>query len=46
MFVFEWLNNQLLKMEWLSNSIKILVENVFGFSIQDTVRWKHSLFYL
>lgn len=35
MFIFEWLNNQLLKMEWLSNLIKILVENVFGLSIKD-----------
>ncbi|MFA9422899.1 MAG: permease [Sedimentibacter sp.] len=35
MYIFEWLNNQLLKMEWLSNSIKLLVENVFGLSIQD-----------
>lgn len=35
MFIFEWLNNQLLKMEWLSNLIKLLVENVFGLSIQE-----------
>ncbi len=35
MFLFEWFNNQLLKMEWLSYSIKLLVENVFGLSIQD-----------
>lgn len=35
LFIFEWLNNQLLKMEWLSNLIKILVENVFGLSIKD-----------
>ena len=35
MFIFEWLNNQLLRMEWLSNLIKLLVENVFGLSIQD-----------
>ena len=34
MFIFEWLNNQLLKMEWLSNLIKLLVENVFGLSVQ------------
>lgn len=32
MFILEWLNNQLLKMEWLSNLVKILVENVFGLS--------------
>lgn len=28
--IFQWLNNQLLKMEWLSNTIKFLVQNVFG----------------
>ncbi len=30
MFIFEWLNNQLLKMVWLSDLVKWLVENVFG----------------
>ncbi|AET68189.1 putative permease [Desulfosporosinus orientis DSM 765] len=35
MFIFEWLNNQLLKMEWLNNLIRLLVEKVFGLSIQD-----------
>lgn len=35
MFVFEWLNNQLLKMEWLSTLIRLLVENVFDLSVQD-----------
>ena len=35
MFIFDWLNNQLLKMEWLSNLIKLLVENVFGLSTQE-----------
>lgn len=35
MFIFEWLNNQLLKMEWLNNLVKFLVENVFGLSIQE-----------
>ncbi|MCO5386593.1 permease [Desulfosporosinus sp.] len=35
MVIFDWLNNQLLRMEWLSNLIKLLVENVFGLSIQD-----------
>ncbi|MCX8132119.1 MAG: permease [Clostridia bacterium] len=34
MFVFEWLNNQLLKMEWLSSLIRLLVEKVFGLSTQ------------
>ncbi len=35
MFVFEWLNNQLLKMEWLSGMIRLLVEKVFGLSTQE-----------
>ncbi|MDA8226290.1 MAG: permease [Desulfitobacterium hafniense] len=35
MFIFEWLNDQLLRMEWLSNLIKLLVENVFGLSLQE-----------
>jgi len=39
--VFEWLNNQLLRMEWLSNLVKLLIENVFGLSIQD--RWGGGL---
>ena len=33
--IFQWLNNQLLKMEWLSNLIKLLVENIFGLSVQE-----------
>jgi uncharacterized protein len=35
LFIFEWLNSQLLKMEWLSNLIRLLVENVFGLNIQE-----------
>lgn len=35
MFIFEFLNNQILKMQWLSNLVKLLVENVFGLSIAD-----------
>ncbi len=30
MFVLEWLNDQLLKMNWLSDLVKLLVQNVFG----------------
>ncbi len=30
MFIFKWLNNQLLKMEWLSDLVRVLVEDVFG----------------
>lgn len=37
MIIIEWLNNQLLKMEWLSNLVKFLVENVFGLNINDRV---------
>ena len=29
MIIFEWLNNQLLKMQWLSDLVKHLVEDVF-----------------
>lgn len=35
MFIFQWLNSQLLKMDWLSNLVKLLVENVFGLSTAD-----------
>ena len=35
MAVFEWLNNQLLKMDWLSNLVKLLVEDVFGLDITE-----------
>jgi len=30
MIVFEWLNSQLLKMEWLYDLVRALVENIFG----------------
>ncbi|HAS91123.1 MAG TPA: hypothetical protein DCS12_02335 [Clostridiales bacterium] len=35
MIVLSWLNRQLLKMEWLFELVKMLVENVFGLSIKD-----------
>jgi len=35
MFVFAWLNDQLLKMEWLSYLVTQLVQNVFGLNTQD-----------
>ncbi|MGL5205993.1 MAG: permease [Acidaminococcaceae bacterium] len=35
MNIFDFLNNQLLKMEWLSNLVKLLVENVLGLSMAD-----------
>lgn len=30
MFIFQWMNNQLLKMNWLSSLVKSLVEKIFG----------------
>lgn len=35
MIIFEWLNNELLKMQWLHHLIQLLVENVFGLSIDE-----------
>ncbi|AHF06271.1 permease [Desulfitobacterium metallireducens] len=35
--IFSMLNDQLLKMNWLSDLIKLLVENVFGLSISDQI---------
>lgn len=35
MFVFAWLNDQLLKMQWLSYLVTQLVQNVFGLNTQD-----------
>jgi len=35
--IFKWLNSQLLKMEWLSNLIKLLVENVFKLDITSQI---------
>lgn len=37
MIIFEWLNNQLLKMEWLHNLITVLVRNVFGLDVNSRV---------
>ncbi len=34
MIILKWFNSQLLKMEWLFNLIKLLVENIFGLSIE------------
>lgn len=33
MFIFEWLNNQLLKMEWLSHLVELLVKNIFRLEV-------------
>lgn len=35
MFIFEWLNNQLLRMEWLHNLVTLLIQNVFGLDASD-----------
>jgi uncharacterized protein len=35
LFILEWLNDQLLKMNWLYDLVKGLVENVFGLSLDD-----------
>ena len=35
MIIFEWLNDQILKMEWLYNLIKYLIENVLGLKISE-----------
>jgi uncharacterized protein len=34
MFIFEWLNNQLLRMEWLNNLVNWLVTNVFKLDVK------------
>jgi len=34
-FIFQWLNNQLLKMQWLSDLAQRFVEQVLGLSVQD-----------
>lgn len=33
MIIFHWLNDQLLKMKWLSDSVEYLVRNVFGLDL-------------
>jgi uncharacterized protein len=37
MFIFEWFNNQLLRMEWLSNAVTWLVNNVFKLDVEGQV---------
>lgn len=37
MIIFGWLNDQLLKMEWLYNAVRWLVESVFGLSMDGRV---------
>jgi len=35
--IFSWLNAQLLKMTWLSDLVKVLVEKVFGLSVETRI---------
>lgn len=35
MVIFEWLNNQLLKMDWLNKLVGLLVKNVFGLNTEE-----------
>ena len=35
--LFGWLNDQLLKMKWLSELVRLLVEQVFGLSIGERI---------
>lgn len=37
MELFKWLNDQLLRMEWLSELVRMLVENVFGLAVTSRV---------
>lgn len=37
MFIFEWMNNQLLKMDWLNSLMSNLVQNGFGLNLNDRV---------
>lgn len=41
MIIFQWLNDQLLRMEWLYELVTALVQNVFGLDI--TSRWGGSV---
>ncbi len=35
MNIFQWLNDQILKMNWLSDLIKYLIQNIFGLNINE-----------
>ncbi len=37
MFIFAWLNNQLLKMKWLHDLVTLLVKNIFGLDVNSRV---------
>lgn len=35
LFIFDWFNNQILRMEWLSNLVRLLVEQGFGLNLEN-----------
>ena len=35
--IFTWVNTQLLKMQWLWNLVELLVEKVFGLSMDSRI---------
>jgi len=35
--IFGWLNDQLLKMRWLSELVRLLVEKVFGLPVSERI---------
>lgn len=37
MNIFQWLNSQLLRMDWLSDLVGLLVTRIFGMSLQDRI---------
>lgn len=37
MNIFQWLNSQLLRMDWLSDLVGLLVTNIFGLTLQDRI---------
>ncbi len=37
MIIFEWLNDQLLKMQWLYDLVQLLVEKVFGLDMESRI---------
>jgi uncharacterized protein len=37
LIIFQWLNNQLLKMQWLSDIVTFLVKDVFGLDVKSRV---------
>ncbi len=44
--IFGWLNDQLLKMRWLSELVRLLVEKVFGLSVSERIGGSIHFFYI